>query len=225
MSADTERPGKRKETDGERSGPPPASAGKAAPKGVGVYIPPAKLAAMKRDIQDKSSEEYQKLTWEALKKSLNGLINKVNVANIKNIAIELFQENLVRGRGLLCRSVMKAQAQSPIFTHVYAALVAVVNTKMPEIGELLLKRLITQFKKAFRRNDKSICLASTRYLAHLCNQKVVGELLALELITLLLDKPTDDSVEVAIGFTEECGRLLMDSVPKEVCGAALLVFS
>ena len=32
---------------------------------------------MARDINDKSSVEYQKMTWEALKKSINGLINKV----------------------------------------------------------------------------------------------------------------------------------------------------
>jgi len=38
------------------------------------------------------------LSWEALKKSINGLINKVNVSNIKDICKELFQENLVRGR-------------------------------------------------------------------------------------------------------------------------------
>ena len=59
--------------------------------------------------------------------------------------MELFGENLVRGRGLLCRSVMKAQSQSQIFSHVYAAVVAVINTKMPEIGELLLLRLMNQF--------------------------------------------------------------------------------
>ena len=33
---------------------------------------------------------------------------------------------------------------SPTFTPVYAALVAVVNTKFPELGELLLHRVITQ---------------------------------------------------------------------------------
>ena len=34
-------------------------------------------------------------------------------------------QNLVRGRGLLCRSLMKSQMASPTFTPVYAALVAV----------------------------------------------------------------------------------------------------
>jgi hypothetical protein len=45
------------------------------------------------------------------------------------------------GRGLFVRAVMKAQLASPGFTHIYAALVAVVNTKLPEVGELLLKRV------------------------------------------------------------------------------------
>jgi pre-mRNA-splicing factor CWC22 len=34
---------------------------------------------MTRDINDKASVEYQRLTWDALRKSLNGLINKVSV--------------------------------------------------------------------------------------------------------------------------------------------------
>ena len=37
-----------------------------------------------------------------------------------------------------------SQMASPTFTPVYAALVAVVNTKFPELGELLLHRVITQ---------------------------------------------------------------------------------
>ena len=48
--------------------------------------------------QDKSSAEYQRTAWEALKKSINGLINKVNVSNIDFIARELISENLVRSR-------------------------------------------------------------------------------------------------------------------------------
>ena len=56
--------------------------------------------------------------------------------------------------GLLIRSVIQAQAASHTFTHVYAALVAIINTKFPQIGELLAKRLILQFRKGFRRNDK-----------------------------------------------------------------------
>ena len=122
-------------------------------RGGGVYIPPFKLARMQQT-EDKSSPEYQRQTWEALRKSLNGIINKVNVTNIGNIIPELYQENLIRGRGLLCRALMKAQLTSPGFTHVYAALVAIVNTKLPDVGLLLLRRVVFQFRRAFKRNDK-----------------------------------------------------------------------
>ena len=179
----------------------------------GVYIPPFKLARLSQNL-DKSSPEYQRQTWEALRKSLNGIINKVNVVNIGNIIPELFQENLVRGRGLFCRALMKAQLTSPGFTHVYAALIAIVNTKLPEVGELLLKRVVFQFRRAFRRNDKLVAVSLSRFIAHLVNQRVSDPLLVLQLIFLLLQKPTNDSVEIAVNVTKECGQCLQEDIPQ-----------
>ncbi len=69
----------------------------------GVYVPPARLRALQAQITDKTSVEYHRLAWDALKKSINGLINKVNTANIKHIVPEMFNENLIRGRGKLQR--------------------------------------------------------------------------------------------------------------------------
>ncbi|CAA6663493.1 unnamed protein product [Spirodela intermedia] len=199
--------------------PPPlpdavANAGRSG----GVYIPPFKMAQLMRDVQDKSSETYQRLSWDALRKSINGLVNKVNATNIKNIIPELFSENLIRGRGLFCRSCMKSQMASPGFTDVFAALVAVVNTKFPEVGKLLLRRIVLQLKRAYKRNDKPQLLAATKFIAHLVNQQVAHEIIALELLTVLLENPTDDSVEVAVGFVKECGSLLQDISPQGLHG-------
>ena len=64
-----------------------------AGKTGGVYVPPFKLARMMAESNDdRASPEYQRLTWEALKKSLNGIINKVNTTNIKAILLEVFRE-------------------------------------------------------------------------------------------------------------------------------------
>ncbi|OQV17807.1 Pre-mRNA-splicing factor CWC22-like protein [Hypsibius exemplaris] len=180
----------------------------------GAYIPPARLRMMQAAITDKSSIAYQRIAWEALKKSIHGLINKVNVANIHEVALQLFKENIVRGRGWFAKSCIQAQTQSPTFTHVFAALVAIINTKFPQIGELVLKRLITNFRKAYKRNQKATCLSSTRFIAHLVNQQVADEVIALEIVTLLMETPTDDSVEVAIGFLKECGLKLLEVSPK-----------
>lgn len=39
-------------------------------------------------------------------------------------------------------------------------------------------------------------LAATKFIAHLVNQLVAHEIISLELLTVLLENPTDDSVEV-----------------------------
>ena len=58
--------------------------------------------------KEKTSLEHQKYMWEMLRKSINGIVNKVNTSNIQNIILELFNENLLRGKGLLARAIMKA---------------------------------------------------------------------------------------------------------------------
>ncbi|XP_012218030.1 pre-mRNA-splicing factor CWC22 homolog [Linepithema humile] len=176
----------------------------------GAYIPPAKLRMLQAEITDKSGAAYQRIAWEALKKSIHGYINKVNTSNIGIITRELLHENIVRGRGLLARSIIQAQAASPTFTSVYAALTSIINSKFPNIGELVLKRLVLQFKRGFKRNDKPLCISSGTFIAHLVNQRVAYEIIALEILTLLLETPTDDSVEVAIAFLKECGMKLTE---------------
>lgn len=60
----------------------------------GAYIPPAMLKLMQASITDKASTEYQRISWEALKKSIHGLINKVNRTNIDKIIRQLLKENI-----------------------------------------------------------------------------------------------------------------------------------
>ncbi|KAJ2615536.1 pre-mRNA-splicing factor cwc22 [Coemansia sp. RSA 1804] len=190
----------------------------------GQYMPPSMRRQMMAAAAEASAdndrnqalvdEVKQRESWELLKKRINGPINKVNTSNIKEILIELFPANLIRGRGLFCRSVIKAQSLSRPFTPVYAALVAVINTKLPIVGELLLTRLVLQFRRAFGRDDKDKCLSAIMFIAHLTNQRVAHEVLALQILTLLLENPTDDSVEIAVSFMREIGALLAEIVPR-----------
>ena len=62
-------------------------------------------------------------------------------------------------------------------------------------------------------------MTAVKFLAHLVNQQVLHELVALELLTLMLEEPSDDSVEVAIGFLKECGLKLT-----EVCVCVCALF-
>ena len=47
----------------------PVAAGRAG----GVYVPPFRMAAMRASVSnDKSSTEYQRMTWNELRKAING---------------------------------------------------------------------------------------------------------------------------------------------------------
>ncbi|EZG87293.1 putative pre-mRNA-splicing factor CWC22-like protein [Gregarina niphandrodes] len=179
----------------------------------GIYLPPHKLARLEAEIElEEYGERYQQKEWEKLRKTINGSVNKSNVGNIPVIAKSLFKVNLIRGRGLLVRALLHAQTVSPEYTHVFAALAAVINTRIPDIGDLLIRRLVLRFRRAFRRKDKVNTIGSLKFFAHLINQRVLGEVTALELCALLLDQPTNDSVHVCCAFLEEVGDFLQQEV-------------
>jgi len=179
------------------------------------YVPPHKRKR-EDDSIDKFGEQQQRSSFELLRRYLNGVVNKANGGNIVTVLPELFKENIVRGRGLLCRALLSAQEASPSYAPVYASLVSVINAKLPEIGELLVKRVITGFRDSFRQSNKLRSVALARFLAHLVNQRVCHELIALQVAALLLERPTDDSIEVAIGFCKECGALLTEVCPSSL---------
>ncbi|KAL3097946.1 hypothetical protein niasHS_000681 [Heterodera schachtii] len=203
------------ERTAETIGASNASPSEPLTKAGGAYIPPAKLRMMmQQQSDDKQSEAFQRANWERLKRKIHGQVNRVNIANIVTVARALLQENLLRGRGLFARSIIQAQAFSPSFSHVFAALVAIVNSKFPNIGELVLRRLIIQFKRSFRRNDKMTCVTACRFIAHLANQRVAHEIIVLEMLVLLMQRPTDDSIEVTVTLLKECGAMLLKVTPK-----------
>lgn len=155
---------------------------------AGLYVPPwkkralAEEAAKAKEGQDPSDEapstnslSAQKESWAVLQKSINGIINRVNPTNIKQMTALLFTSNLIRGRGLLTKSLLKAQQISPSFTSTYASLLSVINTKLPETGELVLSRLILNFRRSYKRRDKSGALSCTKFVAHFVNQSMAHE--------------------------------------------------
>ncbi|VDN42174.1 unnamed protein product [Gongylonema pulchrum] len=124
-------------------------------------------------------------------------------------------------RGLLARSIIQAQSYSPTFSNVYAAMVAIINSHFPNIGKLIIHRLLTQFKRCYRRNDKTATVVISKFIAHLINQQVIHEILALDMMILMLENPTDDSIEVTVAFLKECGAKLSEISPAGLNGNIL----
>jgi len=192
-----------------------------------VYLPPhlrAKLLQMETTYSKElanTSAALQRTTWEALKKTIHGTINRLNPSTLKPLISGLLQANLLRGRGILAKTLLKAGTASPSYTPVYAALVAVISSKLPEIGELVLTRMIVQFRRCYSRSDKGGALGMALFLGQLMNQGVAHELLGLQLVTLLLeDVDTDvgvrkgggdgvsaDGVEIVVAFMRIVGVL------------------
>lgn len=185
---------------------------KANPTGKlgGIYIPPFKLAALRREVPADGSVEYQRQEWDKLKKKINAVVNKLTCSNVSDLVIEMLECNLIRGRGILARSWIRAQMASPGFTDIYVSFLSVLNSKFPEIGNLVLRRIILQFRRAFRKNDRILCQTVAKSLAHLVNYRIAHEVLALQFLAILLENPTDDSVSVAVGFLEDVGNFLAE---------------
>ncbi|KAK2195203.1 bifunctional Initiation factor eIF-4 gamma [Babesia duncani] len=196
--------------------PPPESIDKfqkpsiADTKTGGIYIPPFKLARLQKHVASDFGPEHQRQEWNTLKRKINAIVNKLTITNIPQLVGEILSCNLIRGRGLFARTWIRAQMASPGFTHIYASFLAIVNSKFPEIGLLVLNRVILQFRRAYKRNDRLVCIACTKCLAHLVNQRVAHEIMALQLLAILLERPTDDSVEVAVDFLSQVGAHLLE---------------
>ncbi|GKA72659.1 sugar transporter ERD6-like protein 7 [Tanacetum coccineum] len=70
---------------------------------------------------------------------------------------------------------------SPCFTDVMAAMAAVVNSKFPGVGHLLLRRVVFLFNLAYKRNDKHQLLATAKF-------DVVLQVVVTTLNALFIDK-------------------------------------
>jgi pre-mRNA-splicing factor CWC22 len=72
--------------------------------------------------------------------------------------------------------------------------------------------------RSYKRNDKPVCTAAARFLGQLINQGVAHEVLALEMLILMLEQPSADSVEMACEFVKEVGAYLQDVAPQGLHG-------
>jgi len=168
------------------------------------------------------AENNQRASWEDLRRGVNGIVNKVNVDNLAALLPELFALNLIRGRGLLCQSIVRAQMAAPDLGPIFAATVAIINTKLPALGLLLLGRVLKRLRRALKRSDTKTSSGLAQFLAHLINQKVAHEILGLQFILLLLNDqgdslpPSDTNIETAASFLTACGHLLLQVAPQGV---------
>ncbi|PXF48478.1 Pre-mRNA-splicing factor CWC22 [Gracilariopsis chorda] len=174
------------------------------------YIPPFRA---KRLPTVASPKQLQLQHWTGLKKAINGIVNRLNASNLPSCVIQLLRLNIVRARGLFCKAVLRAQLASPNLSPVFASFVAVIGSRFPAIVNLLVRRLVAQLRAAYGNQDRISCFATARFLANLCNQYVVKEILVLEFLLTWALEPSDGSAELAVVTLRECVSTLYQESP------------
>lgn len=180
------------------------------------YIPPFKKRNLVPSHNPPNNRDHQESLWNELEKNIRGEINKLNFSNVEQVLVNILKNNIIRGRGVLVNCIIRAQLCSQSYTRVICYLSAIINCNIPDFGSLLLRRLINQFRKSYSKGDKYVCKHTLMFLAQLINQKVVHELTALQICLFLIERFTDDSIEVCIDFIFECGEFLLENSPQGI---------
>ncbi|CAJ1037015.1 MA3 domain containing protein, putative [Leishmania lindenbergi] len=180
---------------------------------MSLYVPPHRrqaAASSSEGLSSTCSVAFQQEAWRALSRSITGVVNKVSKDNLEQSAIELFRENLVRGRGLFARSIMRTQQIDSELTPVLAALVSRINKDLPMVVELLCKRLVVQWNRAYLRKDWRYVENASRYLGwlfllHVVEVDVIYQLL---LKHLMAEKRSDEDIDQAAKLFRETFRVM-----------------
>ncbi|KAG5489683.1 hypothetical protein GH5_00562 [Leishmania sp. Ghana 2012 LV757] len=177
------------------------------------YVPPHRrqaAASSSEELTSTSSVAFQQEAWRALARSITGVVNRVSKDNLEQSAVELLRENLVRGRGLLARSMMRTQQVDPDLTPVLAALASRINKDLPTVMELLCRRLVVQWNRAYLRKDWRYVENASRYLGwlFLLNVVEVGIVYQLLLKHLTVGRRSDEDIDQAAKLFGQTFRVM-----------------
>lgn len=154
----------------------------------------------------KEAASKQEEDWIGLKKRIDEKIDKVTEDSIQEDVVELFKENIQQGRGLVAESVIRQGLKKD--PDLYASLVSILNSKIPEIGSLVVRRLVYRYKHSQNKSQKLPILI---LISQLVNYEVCSEILLLQILVDLLKEPNDANVELALPILTEAGAFLNDT--------------
>ncbi|XP_015363437.1 PREDICTED: pre-mRNA-splicing factor CWC22 homolog [Diuraphis noxia] len=157
----------------------------------------------------------QSSNWNNLKISIETAVQKLNPGNIRLTSTKLFELNIIRGKGLLCQSIMKAQSDSLEFTHIYATLVSFINCKFPNVAELLLIRCVYLFTNAYKCKEEYKCVPPVIFIAHLVHNNVAKDCLVLDILKMLIKTPNLHSIGMVDKIMKICGKKLNSNLQNE----------
>lgn len=156
--------------------------------------------------------EAQRQLWDALRERIAALVGQLTEANVQESSVQLFQCNLARGRGLVVREILGKVLADGNSSAVCALLVCILNSKLPDVGEIIAARAVILFKKMYVENNPKLS-AIMAFICALALQRVVEDVLMLQMLQVFLEDPTPSSIKMALDLLKEGGGLL-DSASK-----------
>ena len=166
-----------------------------------------------------SAHLSQRESWNNLKRRIRDLILSVDSENVAGVAVQLFSKcNLVRGRGLVASEIIRSSEQGKSKAPILAALTAIINSRIPEIGELMLSRCIHEWQRTWhergqQRHWRRIIATLTYFICHLVNQQVAHEIIILQILSMLVKEASNYSIDLVVGAVAECGQMLSKISP------------
>lgn len=151
--------------------------------------------------------EAQLELWEQAKRFILTVLNNLTKYNIIDSTKSILECNIIRYRGLFSNLVIKCQNFAPSFSKEYATLIALFNTRIPSIGNIVVNRLILSIINNVVSNNK-IARSSAKFIAALLSQQMIKSDVIFNLIRILFDYG-ENGLEVIIDLLLESGSFLI----------------
>lgn len=148
--------------------------------------------------------KFQRENWEMIKSHVSSIISTLTMDNLQESYKGLFQVNIVLGRNIICENVIDftLKKQNNRLLPALSALITLLNSDIPEIGETLAKELMLMFVKQFNHEDYVSCENILKFLSILFLYDVIHEIVILQILLLLLEK---NSLQLVIAVMKVCG--------------------
>ena len=165
------------------------------------------------------TDEHQRATWSTLQTNLHELISNLTTENLVETLPKVFSLNLIRGRGHFVNEMLKTQMarkgkEVDGAAKLFASLTSVINTKLPQVGKLLVKRTLFEFRRYYKTRSINCAIKRLIFLSHLVNQQLCKETLAIQLANFLIARKSSDSVSCLDVLLCRTGKFLEQQSPK-----------
>ena len=148
--------------------------------------------------------KLEKENWEMINSHVSGIVSNLTMDNLQESYKDLFQVNIILGRNIVCSNILDftLKKQNSRQMPVLSALITLLNSEIPEIGETLTKELVLTFVEQFNHRDYVSCESILQCLSILFLYDVIHEIVILQILLLLLEK---NSLKLIIAVMKVCG--------------------